>query len=130
MAPKQNKNSPVGIEIAKGPRKPFQWKVGKSLGCGACAAVHELVTVDGAPTEFAIKLAAVPEKRTKKGSSQAEVNERLIDFERLLYQNQFPDLQGTNIPTLPSGKGPPASGEAGSEYSVVSTVPYRVRNPS
>ena len=115
MAPKQNKKSPISIEIGKGSRKASQWKVGKSLGFGACAEVHELVTIDGAPTEYAIKLAVEPTKKTKKGNSPAEVNERLIDFERLLYQNQFPDLQGVNIPNLPPGKGPPASGVAEGE---------------
>ena len=109
MAPKKTARN---IEIAKDPRKPPQWKVGKLIGRGACAEVYELNTIEGTPTEYAIKLAPVPTKTTKKGNSPDEVNDRLLDFERLLYQAQLPDLQGVNIPNLPSAKGPPASGTA------------------
>ena len=102
--------SPVGIEIYKG--KQPKWKVGKQLGTGACATVHQLDNIDGSPTEFAIKLAPLPKKITKKQNSKEETNQRLLSFENTVYHNQVQDLQGTFVPKLPPSKGPPAHGTA------------------
>jgi hypothetical protein len=62
----------VSIEIRKG-RNP-KWRVGKLLGSGACATVHLLEEMDGSPTGFAIKVAPIPKKMTKKRNSMEEVN--------------------------------------------------------
>jgi hypothetical protein len=103
---------PEGIKIFKG--NTAKWCVGKELGSGACAAVHSLEEIDGVSTstEWAIKLAPLPIKTTKKGSSPEEVNARLIHHESVMYQNQFQDLQGSFLPRLPPYKGPQASGDA------------------
>jgi serine/threonine protein kinase len=84
------------------------------LGSGACATVHALEEADGTPTEFAIKLAPLPKKITKKKNSQEEVNARTLYYEHVVYRNQFQDILGKYIPNLPSyGKAPPSNGEAG-----------------
>ena len=103
---------PEGIQIYKG--QTAKWRVGKKLGSGACAAVHSLEEIDGpsTATEWAIKLAPLPTKTTKKGSSPAEVNARLIHHESVMYQNQFQDLRGIFLPRLPPYQGPQPSGEA------------------
>ena len=111
--------SPVGLELGKNPRNP-QWKIGKRLGSGACASVHVLETTSGNPTEYAIKLAALPTKTTTKKNSTAEVNERLLYHENLVYQNAFAVLQGKIIPKLPSAKGPPATGTIEGKLAVLS----------
>ena len=105
MAPKL----PVGIELLKG--KTPKWRVGKELGSGACATVHLLEEIDGTATEWAIKLAPIPKKKTKKGNSTEEVNDRILYHESVMYQNQFQDLQGIYVPKLPPFNGPPTSGE-------------------
>jgi hypothetical protein len=111
--------SPVGQTLTN---NKSQWKIGKRLGIGACATVHSLETDTGAPTEFAIKLAPIPTKTSKKQNSPAEINARRLHYEHVVYQNTFSDLQGTLIPKLPSYKGPPASGEANGEYKQGSLV--------
>ena len=110
-----NMPSPVGIEILKG-SKP-KWRVGKELGSGACATVHLLEEVDGTSTDFAIKLAPIPTKTTKKKNSKEEINASKLYFEHVVYQNQFQDVQGQYIPNLPPYKGPPANGEAKGKLS-------------
>jgi len=105
---------PIGIELFKG--KTAKYKVGKKLGSGACASVHCVNENDGASTEWAIKLAPLAKKITKKKNSEAEVNERMIYFEHVMYMNQFQDLQGTIIPRLPPSKGPPGHGNAGGMF--------------
>lgn len=105
MAPK-----PEGIELFKG--KTPKWRVGKHLGTGACATVHVLEEIDGSPTEWAIKLTPLPKKKTKKGNSEEEINDRLLYIENVMYQNQFQDIQGIYIPKLPPYDGPSATGEA------------------
>lgn len=105
--------SPRGIEIGNGGSKKRIWKVGKELGRGACATVCALNNDDGSSTEFAIKLAPVAEKKTKKANSIQERNEALLHYEQLIYQTQFQDLQGKIIPSLPTAaKEPPIAGEA------------------
>jgi hypothetical protein len=111
MAP--SSPSPVGLQLFKG-SKP-EWKIGKRLGSGACATVHALETLSGTETEYAIKLAPLPVKTTKKQNSEAEINASRLHYENVVYQNQFPDIQGTMIPNLPPGKGPPSTGEVGGE---------------
>ena len=106
MAP----SSPIGIELYRG--KTPKWRVGKQLGSGACATVHLLEEIDGSPTQWAIKLAPVPKKKTKKGTSTEEVNDRLLYNEGVMYQNQFQDIQGRYVPKLPPYGGPLATGEA------------------
>ena len=100
---------PVGIKLKKS--KNPKWKVGKKIGAGACASVHELLELDGTATDFAIKLAPLPTKTTRKQNSPAEVNARLLYFEQLMYNNQFPDMCGKTIPKLPPYGGPPVQGE-------------------
>ena len=74
---------PVGIEIGKGSKK---WTIGKMLGTGACATVYALKTADGNETEYAVKVAPIPTKKTKKGNSPAETNVSLLHYEQLVYQ--------------------------------------------
>ena len=106
--------SPVGIEISKGKRK---WKIGKILGSGACATVCSLKAIDGGgsnETDFAVKLAPMPKKTTRKGNSPDELNAKLLYYEQLVYTTQFRSLQGEFIPQLPnpsSSKDPPTYGE-------------------
>lgn len=100
---------PTGITIGK------KWKVGKKIGTGACAVVCDLQTADGSATEFAIKLARLPERKTKNGKSKGEQDVSLLNYEQMVYQTQFQDLQGTVIPILPVG-GPPVTGESDGEY--------------
>ena len=109
--------SPVGIEITKGSRT---WIVGKILGTGACATVCSLDSYDASSgncyeTEFAVKLAPMPKKKTRKGNSVEETNAKLLYYEQLVYNSQFRTLQGKFIPNLPklsSSKSPPVYGEA------------------
>lgn len=104
--------SATGVEILKGSKA--KWRVGRKLGSGACAAVHTLEEADGTPTEFAIKLAPLPKKITKKKNSVDEVNARTLYYEHVVYRNQFQDILGIYVPNLPSyGKAPPSNGEAG-----------------
>mmetsp|Transcript_57968 Transcript_57968/g.64786 ORF Transcript_57968/g.64786 Transcript_57968/m.64786 type:complete len:586 (-) Transcript_57968:1179-2936(-) len=135
--------SPVGIEITNGSR---QWKVGKILGKGACATVCSLNRIDSSDnscneTEFAVKLAPLPKKKTKKGNSVEETNEKLLYYEHLVYNTQFQSLQGTFIPNVPksSSKVPPVYGNVnGYRYflmekmsSTISTiVPLLLQNKS
>lgn len=106
--------SPVGIEISKGKRT---WKVGKKLGSGACATVCALKSIDNGSsteTDFAVKLAPLVKKKTKKGNSPGELNVKLLYYEQLVYSTQFRPLQGTFIPTTPStssSKDPPIYGD-------------------
>lgn len=102
--------APVGIELYKG--KTPKWRIGKELGNGACASVHALEEIDGTPTEWAIKVAPIPTKKTKKANSMEEVNDRLLYYEHVMYQNQFQDIQGIFVPRLPPYRGPQTSGEA------------------
>eukprot|EP00980_Cylindrotheca_fusiformis_P007206 scaffold1525_cov142-Cylindrotheca_fusiformis.AAC.6 len=104
--------SATGVEILKGSKA--KWRVGRKLGSGACASVHALEEVDGTPTEYAIKLAPVPKKITKKKTSVDEVNARTLYYEHVVYRNQFQDILGIYLPRLPSyDKAPPSNGEAG-----------------
>jgi serine/threonine protein kinase len=112
--------SPIGIELYKG--QTAKWRIGRNLGSGACATVHSLEEIDGQSTEWAIKLAPLPTKTTKKGTSTEEVNARLIHHESVMYQNQFQDLQGTFLPRLPPYKGPQASGEAQGTVEILRTT--------
>lgn len=105
--------SPVGIEISKGKRT---WKVGKKLGSGACATVCALKSIDNGSsieTDFAVKMAPLAKKKTKKGNSPAELNAKLLYYEQLVYSTQFRPLQGNFIPTTPSAssKDPPIYGD-------------------
>jgi pSer/pThr/pTyr-binding forkhead associated (FHA) protein len=105
-------SSALGIEIRKGSNP--KWRVGKKVGSGACATVHALEEIDGTATEFAIKLAPIPVKTTKKKNSEAEINATRIYYEHVVYRNQFQDILGEYLPNLPSySKGPPSHGEAG-----------------
>jgi hypothetical protein len=88
--------SPVGIEIAK------HYRVGRKIGSGACANVYELLDRYGKPTEFAIKMAPLPKKVTKKRNSPDEMNASLIYHEQNLYQNHFGQIRGKYIPNIPS----------------------------
>ena len=112
--------SPVGIEISKGKRK---WKVGKMLGSGACATVCALKSIDNGrsnETEFAVKMAPLAKKKTKKGNSPDEMNVKLLYYEQLVYTTQFRTLQGDFIPSVPnqsSSKDPPAYGEENGKLS-------------
>jgi len=105
--------SPVGIEIGKG---KIKWKVGKMLGSGACATVCSLKRTDASSneTDFAVKLAPLPKKKTKKGNSAEEMNVKLLYYEQLVYTTQFRSLQGNFIPSVPnssSSKDPPLYGD-------------------
>jgi hypothetical protein len=106
--------SPVGIEISKGKRK---WKIGKMLGSGACATVCALKSMDSDgrsnETDFAVKVAPLPKKKTKKGNSPDEMNAKLLYYEQLVYTTQFRQLQGSQIPSVPSAssKDPPLYGD-------------------
>lgn len=111
---------PKGIEIYKG--KTAKWRVGKNLGTGACAAVHSLEEIEGSSTEWAIKLAPLPKKKTKKASSPEEVNVRLLHHEGVMYINQFQDLQGSYVPRLPPYKGPPSNGEAEGTFEILNFI--------
>lgn len=115
---------PVGIELLRG--KTAKWRVGKELGKGACATVHLLEEIDGSPTEWAIKLAPLPTKKTKKGTSIEEVNDRLLHHESVMYQNQFQDIQGTFVPQMPPYSGPQSSGEAGGKSWCFQILMHRV----
>ena len=112
--------SPVGINISKGKRK---WRVGKVLGNGACATVCELKSIDNGKcneTEFAVKLAPIPKKKTKKGNSPEETNDKLLYYEQMVYNTQFQSLQGSFIPIVPTAasKNPPSNGiENGKHFS-------------
>ncbi|MGK3738763.1 MAG: hypothetical protein ACI8RD_012405, partial [Bacillariaceae sp.] len=62
-----------------------------------------------------VKLAPLPKKKTKKGTSVEETNAKLLYYEQLVYNSQFRTLQGKfipNIPKLSSSKSPPVYGEA------------------
>jgi len=110
--------SPVGIEIPFGKKK---WKVGRVLGKGACAIVCSL-DYQGKETDFAVKLAPLPVKTTKKGNSVEETNAKLLYYENLLYRSHFQALQGKCIPMVPqsSAQGPPSYGEVnGYRYFVM-----------
>jgi hypothetical protein len=87
--------SPIGIEIFK------HYRVGPKIGNGACATVHELLDKNGIPTEFAIKVAPLPKKVTKKRNSPDEMNASLIYHEQNLYQNHFGKIRGIFIPMIP-----------------------------
>lgn len=105
--------SPVGIEIHNGRNI---WKVGRILGKGACATVCSLNRIDSSgsnETEFAVKLAPLPKKKTKKGNSVEETNVKLLYYEKLVYTTQFQSLQGRFIPYVPqsSSKVPPVYGD-------------------
>jgi hypothetical protein len=98
--------TPVGIEIRRGNAK---YRVGQQIGKGACAAVYTLNDAeDNKATEFAVKIASLPTKTTKKGNSPEERNAALLHYEQLVYQTQFVGLQGRFIPSVPS-KGPPVT---------------------
>jgi hypothetical protein len=89
-------SSPVGHEIAK------HYRVGPKIGSGACATVYELLDRNGNPTEFAVKMAPLPKKVTKKKNSPEETNASLIYHEQNLYQNHFGTIRGKYIPMTPS----------------------------
>ncbi len=113
---------PVGIEISKGKRK---WKIGKVLGSGACATVCALKYIkDGSTseTDYAVKLAPLAKKKTKKGNSIEEMNAKLLYYEQLVYTTQFRTLQGIFIPSAPSSspKDPPIYGDESGTLSWVS----------
>jgi hypothetical protein len=99
---------PTGIMIGK------KWKVGKKIGTGACAVVCDLQTTDGDATTYAVKLARIPERTTKNGKSKGEMDISLLNYEQMIYQTQFQDLQGSMIPMLPAS-GPPVTGESEGE---------------
>lgn len=104
--------SPEGTEIVRNKRAKFV--VGKKLGSGACATVHELKDSNGVPTKYAIKIAPLPQKKSKKGKTEEEMNAQLIFYEQLIYQNQLAQLCGTYIPSLPNSlikEEPPVYGE-------------------
>jgi len=115
-------HSPVGIEISKGKRK---WKIGKVLGSGACATVCALKYINSGrceETDYAVKLAPLAKKKTRKGNSPEEMNEKLLYYEQLVYTTQFRTLQGVFIPSAPSAssKDPPIYGdERGYRYFVM-----------
>ena len=116
-------SSPVGIEISKGKRK---WKIGEILGSGACATVCSMKAIDDGgckETNFAVKLAPIPSKTTRKGNSPTETNVKLLYYEQLVYTTQFRSLQGVFIPRVPnssSSKDPPIYGEeSGKLFHVV-----------
>ena len=94
----------VGMEIRNGSAK---FKVGNQIGSGACASVYELKDASGQVTEYAVKVAPIAVKKTKKGNSLAEKNEALLHYEQLIYNTQFVSLQGKYIPSLPASNGPP-----------------------
>ncbi|VEU34511.1 unnamed protein product [Pseudo-nitzschia multistriata] len=106
--------SPVGIEISKGKRK---WKVGEILGHGACATVCSLGKIENGTcteTNFAVKLAPLPVKKTKKGNSPQEMNAKLLYYEQMIYTTQFRGLQGKlipNVPNLSNSRDPPIYGD-------------------
>lgn len=115
--------SPVGIEIPFGKKK---WKVGRVLGKGACAIVCSL-DYQGKETDFAVKLAPLPVKTTKKGNSVEETNAKLLYYENLLYRSHFQALQGKCIPMVPqsSAQGPPSYGEVnGTDEILTNSVLY------
>lgn len=87
------------------------------LGSGACATVCALKSIDNGgrsnETDFAVKVAPLPKKKTKKGNSPDEMNVKLLYYEQLVYTTQFRMLQGTFIPGVPnaSSKDPPLYGD-------------------
>jgi hypothetical protein len=95
MAPS---SSPEGLLLIKG------YRVGRCIGSGAQADVHLLEPTPKAknassstlPT-YAVKLAPVPSKTTKKGVSVPEINERSINKEYLMYQNHMPKLRDAGM---------------------------------
>jgi hypothetical protein len=93
MAPS---SSPVGLKLIPG------YRVGKKIGSGAQASVHLLEPTAAAQAKnlsstslptYAVKICPLPSKTTKKGLSEAEINERSIGKEFKLYNNQFPKLR-------------------------------------
>eukprot|EP00536_Pseudo-nitzschia_multiseries_P005504 jgi/Psemu1/12707/gm1.12707_g len=138
MAPSSSSSSssPVGLEIVKGKRR---WKVGSVLGRGACATVCSLEKVRSSSSQsqsqsqqqqsllpafrFAIKLAPLPTKTTKKGNSRDETNAKLLYYEQMIYTTQFRSLQGSILPRVPNFSAPsdpPLYGDAnGFRYFVM-----------
>jgi len=105
------------------------------LGRGACATVCALESIDNiieknndnrkktCETDFAIKLAPLPVKSTKKGNSPDETNAKLLYYEQMIYSTQFRSLQGSLIPKVPNfaaSKDPPLYGdESGFRFFVM-----------
>ncbi|KAG7352891.1 protein kinase domain containing protein [Nitzschia inconspicua] len=104
--------SPSEIEIVRNRNK---FTVGKKIGSGSCAAVYELKDSTGQPTKFAIKVAPLPKKKTKKENSVEEINAQMLSYESMVYQTNFSELQGQFIPSIPDSmtkSDPPVNGEA------------------
>jgi len=118
--------SAKGVEILKGSKA--KWKIGKMLGRGACATVYSLDTIDGDPTEYAVKVVPMPIKKTKKQNSELETNARLLHFEHLVYSNMLQDIRGIYVPKLPfSAKEPPSQGEAdGYKFMILEKMDYEL----
>jgi hypothetical protein len=103
MAPS---SSPEGLQLIKG------YRVGKCIGSGAQASVHLLEPTTKAknasssplPT-YAVKIAPVPTKITKKRLSVPEINERSISKEYKLYSNHFPNLRDEGMMACMPYKG-------------------------
>jgi len=119
--------------------------VGAILGRGACASVCSLERIESGTcteTDFAVKLAPLPVKTTKKGNSPQELNSKLLYYEQMIYTTQFRSLQGNLIPKVPNlslSRDPPLYGdESGYRFFVMermdstisAVVPLLLKNKS
>jgi hypothetical protein len=112
-------SSPEGLKLIPG------YRVGRRIGSGAQASVHLLEPTTKAknasssplPT-YAVKIAPVPAKITKKGLSEAEINARSIDKEYKLYSNHFNGLRDEGMmASMPYRGGVPPFGTKDGMYS-------------
>jgi len=97
-----------------------KWQIGEELGSGSCGIVHELLSMDGT-SEYVIKLSPLPSPTmSKRKQKELKKHADLLHFEKMMYQNQLCALQGTMIPRVPLGRGPPTFGEIeGYQYLVI-----------
>lgn len=107
--------------LGRNPRKPTH-RVGNLIGEGACSSVYELESIDGVSDEkFAIKIAPLSAKTPskKRKPTPMERNANLLNYETLMYTAQLNKLRGTFIPSLPTSKGPPVSGDVDGKRELI-----------
>ena len=88
---------PEGITLKRGKKK---FLVGKQIGSGACATIHELTDSNGHPTEYVVKMARAPSKTTKKQNTPEEINYSLVYYEQMIYRNHLGQIQGKFVPSI------------------------------
>lgn len=92
--------------IIAGRKKTQSWRIGQKLGEGAFGQVHELVLEgtsnnDAANYQWVVKVCPL---KASKGYTKKEIERasNMLNYERQMYLNNMPRLQGHELPRLPN----------------------------